>query len=566
MLYPAANPDDDDRALVRATFDSAPDALVVIGPGGRQVAMNARFLALWNFPPELLARRDLDEMRRHVAQQLADPEAYWRGIRTMEGMTVSAVLDELVLRDGRVYERHVSPLHDCGFPGAVVVRWRDITSRAQAQQALAQALGRLAAVFEHAREAIVLVDDGMAIVDLNPAACALLGRTREQLLRLPLADAGLSAPAALDGAWPGLLRAGMASGEAPLRRADGGLRTARVNAVAHIQPGLHLAILSDVTDEAAFRMRQHELSTQMDIAMSSAELVFWVVDLRQDRVTLADPRWASRFLGYDSAELGDSANALDPLVHPDDLERREAAWQAHLQGRTAVFECEFRVRHRDGRWLWVLTRGRAIERDASGRALRLAGIRIDITRRKLAEQELEARAFTDGLTGVLNRRRFIELAEIEVSRAQRHQQPVALLMVDLDHFKSVNDRHGHAGGDAVLRTFAATAQAVMRGSDLLGRVGGEEFAALLPQTDLAGAAALAQRLQELVRGHPAPLPGGPVAYTASIGVAAHAGRDGSGASVEALMLAADAALYRAKGQGRDRVLLADGPGAGAVPG
>jgi diguanylate cyclase (GGDEF)-like protein len=133
---------------------------------------------------------------------------------------------------------------------------------------------------------------------------------------------------------------------------------------------------------------------------------------------------------------------------------------------------------------------------------------------------------------------------------------VALMMIDLDHFKSVNDAHGHAGGDAVLQAFVRTALTLMRGSDLFGRVGGEEFAALLPQTDLEGAAALAHRLGAQVQAQPVALASGPVAYTVSIGVAARAVTADDEVSVESLMLDADAALYRAKGEGRNRVLLA----------
>jgi diguanylate cyclase (GGDEF)-like protein len=230
-----------------------------------------------------------------------------------------------------------------------------------------------------------------------------------------------------------------------------------------------------------------------------------------------------------------------------------------VAGRSPTFECEFRVRHHDGHWLWLLARGRAVERDDQGRAVRVAGVRIDISRLKQAELALEQLAYIDSLTGALTRRRFLDLAQVEWARAQRHGQPVALLMIDLDHFKTVNDRWGHAGGDTVLRAFAATAGEVLRGSDLLGRVGGEEFAVLLPQTDRDGAMVLARRLQQLVHANPVLLAQGMAAYTVSIGVAA-AEPGAPGGRVEALMQAADTALYRAKGQGRNLVLLADGPG------
>ena len=141
----------------------------------------------------------------------------------------------------------------------------------------------------------------------------------------------------------------------------------------------------------------------------------------------------------------------------------------------------------------------------------------------------------------------------EMERALRYDSTLALLMIDLDHFKDVNDLHGHATGDAVLQGFARTVSGILRASDLFGRVGGEEFAVLMPQTDRAGAMRLAQRLRKLVRDQPVPAVNGSVPYTVSVGVACL--RDlRQAASVEALMMAADRALYDAKHQGRDRVV------------
>jgi diguanylate cyclase (GGDEF)-like protein/PAS domain S-box-containing protein len=264
-------------------------------------------------------------------------------------------------------------------------------------------------------------------------------------------------------------------------------------------------------------------------------------------------------LGYQADEVPDTVDAWDALVHPDDATARILAWEAHLLGSTSTFETEFRIRHKLGHWVWMHARGRVVERAADGTPLRVSGLRMDITRRKETEARLEGLAHTDALTGVLSRRRFTDLAADELSRALRHGTPVALLMIDLDHFKSVNDRLGHAGGDAVLRSFAATAESVMRQGDIFGRVGGEEFAALLPQTTLDGAVVLAQRLRERIGAQPASVGDTQLPFTVSIGVAAWAGPgpDSSAADFDRLMVAADRALYAAKAQGRNRVV-ADG--------
>lgn len=176
-----------------------------------------------------------------------------------------------------------------------------------------------------------------------------------------------------------------------------------------------------------------------------------------------------------------------------------------------------------------------------------------------ANARLDMLASTDPLTGLLNRRRFMELAVAEHLRAGRHQRPLSLLLVDLDHFKRVNDQYGHRMGDAVLRTAAAILSGAIRGSDLAARFGGEELILLLPETDLTGAAGMAERLRQGFAAGITSLDGTDVRVTASLGVAAWRG---PGESLDALIHRADQALYAAKHAGRDRVMIA----AGTAPG
>jgi len=161
-------------------------------------------------------------------------------------------------------------------------------------------------------------------------------------------------------------------------------------------------------------------------------------------------------------------------------------------------------------------------------------------------------AATDPLTGVLNRRGFFQGAAIVMDRNRRSLAPVSVLAFDLDHFKSINDRRGHAVGDSVLQLFATVARKTMRAGDVIGRVGGEEFVAILPGT-LADAAAVAERVRAAFAAAGAEPDGRQIAATVSAGVACGSPL----ATVEALMARADAALYRAKMNGRDRVETAD---------
>lgn len=176
----------------------------------------------------------------------------------------------------------------------------------------------------------------------------------------------------------------------------------------------------------------------------------------------------------------------------------------------------------------------------------------DVSDLKAAELASLTLANTDTLTGALSRRNFLNLAEQELTRSTRYELPLMVLMLDLDHFKQINDRHGHAAGDAVLQAFVQTVTGVLRESDLIGRLGGEEFAVLLPNTTLEGGRALAQRIIENVRANPVEVAGQRIAYTVSAGAGCLSGES----SFSALLGVADAALYRAKDSGRDRLEVA----------
>lgn len=172
----------------------------------------------------------------------------------------------------------------------------------------------------------------------------------------------------------------------------------------------------------------------------------------------------------------------------------------------------------------------------------------------LVVEALEQRqiATIDELTGALTRRAWRDRLQREIERSARYRRPVSILMFDLDHFKRVNDVHGHAAGDTVLKAFARLVQDSIRASDQFGRVGGEEFALLMPETRLASAAIVAERIRSAFAARPIEIGiGVSVPVTVSIGAAE---LRGSGETCPDLMARADVALYRAKATGRDRVV------------
>lgn len=192
----------------------------------------------------------------------------------------------------------------------------------------------------------------------------------------------------------------------------------------------------------------------------------------------------------------------------------------------------------------------------AGLSLLGAGFTLQWQLRKQKEQQvkatLEKQARIDELTGISNRRSFYELGQMEVKRALRQKAPLATLMIDADHFKKVNDTYGHAVGDLVLKDLTKTISKTLREIDLLGRVGGEEFAVLLPQTSLTQAQEVAERIRKALEERKVPIPKGEdVTYTVSIGLAMLSEQEDQ---LDKLLQKADTALYQAKEQGRNRVV------------
>lgn len=176
---------------------------------------------------------------------------------------------------------------------------------------------------------------------------------------------------------------------------------------------------------------------------------------------------------------------------------------------------------------------------------------VDVTEQKELAKRLETMAMTDELTGLFNRRYFTQRGEEEFQQARRYQLPFSLMMLDLDRFKSVNDIYGHDAGDYVLKQFAVLMRHSLREVDILGRLGGEEFGVLLPNTDGDHTLILAERLRQTIEAHSFEIRGKSLGMTTSIGVATY---HEDSASLDELLIQADSALYRAKNQGRNRVM------------
>lgn len=315
------------------------------------------------------------------------------------------------------------------------------------------------------------------------------------------------------------------------------------------KPDHFVALFDVITERKKAEIALEERAQQLRFVLEGSELGFWDWDVVSGKVE-RNPRWG-QILGYTFEELQHTAHQWSDFVHPDDRERAWASVFDALEGRTAAHKLEYRMLHKDGSIRWILDQAKVMQRDENGKGIRMCGTHTDITERKLLEEELRRQAHIDYLTGVYNRRHFMERAEQELSRAHRYGSTLSMLMLDVDHFKQINDRYGHKVGDIVLKAVADLCHATFRDVDILGRLGGEEFAVLLPETDQHFAIDAAERLRETITNARIPLAEGlPVTFSVSIGVSSMQSPDDN---IDVLLNLADKALYAAKDAGRNRV-------------
>ncbi|WP_229258076.1 bifunctional diguanylate cyclase/phosphodiesterase [Duganella margarita] len=307
-------------------------------------------------------------------------------------------------------------------------------------------------------------------------------------------------------------------------------------------------VLEDLAE--AREEEQAAAAEKIELALNGANLGLWEWHMVNDRRTV-DGR-AAAMLGYTEEELNVGVVDWRGMVKNDDIPGIEAALAAHLADGSRSFEAEYRMRHRAGHWIWVQSRGRVVERAADGKPLRMLGTRMDISARKLAEAEIAHLAFYDGLTNLPNRRLLLDRLHHAIAKATRSSLHGAVLFVDLDNFKSLNDTLGHDMGDRLLEMVAFRLGEVTRETDTVARLGGDEFVILLEdlgqdqQQAMGNAAAVAGKVLDslsrcyLLEGHE-------VRSTPSIGVVLFGAEHHT---INDLLRQADMAMYEAKAAGR----------------
>lgn len=307
---------------------------------------------------------------------------------------------------------------------------------------------------------------------------------------------------------------------------------------ARIQMALHTQKL-----ERNLRESEHRYA----LAVQAANMGIWDWNVRTGEMHFS-AGWKA-LLGYGENEFEDTTAAWFTRVHPDDLPKLKIDLNGLIQGSISHFECEYRLQHGDGRYLWMQCSG-LVARDPQDVAYRITGTQSDITTRKLNEEQLAYDALHDALTGLPNRVLFMDRLAYRLERVKRHpDQLFAVLFLDLDRFKVVNDSLGHSAGDQLLVTTAIRIQQCLRPEDTVSRISGDEFAILINEINDVNHAV---RISDRIRGRLVTttlLGAVERSPTASIGIAMF---HNNYEKPEEMLRDADLAMYRAKNLGRNR--------------
>jgi diguanylate cyclase (GGDEF)-like protein/PAS domain S-box-containing protein len=428
---------------------------------------------------------------------------------------------------------------------------RDITARKLAERRLAESERRLKLALEAGRQGVWELDFQTRQVEID--------RALEQLLRLPPGAYDLDVEGAGETYHPddqervrvaieAVIRGETDAYriEARRRLGDGGwcwvLNFGRV--AERDDSGRPLRMVGTTIDINQRKQAELDLSDReqrLRLALEAGSLGVWECELASERIHY-DAICLSR-LGWGAERCDWALAEAIELVHVRDRAKVRQMFAQFRRGDRGQARVEFRMRRRDGGYAWIEEHAQVSERSADGLPTQLVGVSADITARKEAEMRLAHMALHDPLTGLPNRRALADALDRAIARARRTGLPLAVLALDLDGFKAVNDRHGHPAGDATLLQVAARLQQTIRRSDLVARLGGDEFAVIA--TDLNGPAPivrLARRLGAALR-VPIHLEDAVAEIDVSIGVAFY---PGDGETTEQLLARADAALYAAK--------------------
>ena len=423
---------------------------------------------------------------------------------------------------------------------------RDITERKRAEEKLRESEERNRAVVEQSVEGIYVFDPHEGrILESNRAFEELTGYTSDEMLELTVHDFIAHEPEDIDQQIRRSLKNRRRhKGERKYRRKDGKLLDVEVSAavIPYFDGEAICCVVHDVTERKAAEEALKESEERFRSAFEDAPIGVALVSL--DHRHLRINRALCEMLGYSKEELLEKPHP--EIIHPDDRDESSERLQRALEGGPESYTFERRYLHADGHVVWNLS-SVSLVRDSQGEPSHLVCLHQDISERKELEERLEHQAFHDSLTDLPNRSLFLNRLGHALAQARREDGPVAVLLMDLNHFKMINDSFGHDAGNTVLVEVAKRMRASVRPGDTVGRIFGDEFAVLLEApSGMDKARRIAERIQESVR-EPFEVEGQEVLVSPSIGIAlGECAQD----RPEEVLRRADLAMYAAKRRGK----------------
>lgn len=585
------------HALLDAVVNGTTDAIFVKDRKGNYLTINGAGAAVFNKAPEEVIGKD--DTALFLPEAAASVMAVDRQVMG-RGEAYTYEVTRLVNDITRTYLTTKAPYYD--HTGAVIGLigiGRDISARKQAEEVLRQAKEeleervqertvalseanerlrselverhrieealrtseeRFRSVVQAANDAIIITDSNAQIIGWNKGAQAIFGYREEEVVGTPLIrliperyrEAHAKGMERVN--TTGQTRVSGRTVELAGLRSDGGEFPLDLSlSMWKTETGtFYSGIIRDITErkqaEAALRESQENLAA----AQHMTQLGSWEGHMETGEVTWSDELY--RILGYAPGTVVPTQALFFEAVHPDDLPMVQAAMLASVTGR-APFDLDHRIVQSNGNVRHVHAQSGFIN-DGAGKPVRIVGTIHDITERKALEAKLRRQALYDPLTQLPNRALFLDRLEQGIARAVRHQKALAVLFLDLDHFKIVVDSLGHEAGDHLLLAVAERLQVSVRSGDTVARLGGDEFTILLDQiVDLGAAIEAVERIQGELQ-MPFVLGEREVFVTASIGVSYLTAPDQTRPGD--LLRDADLAMYRAKTNGRAQYALFEG--------
>ena len=467
--------------LLEAIVESSGDAIFAKDREGRYLLFNREAARVTGQPTEQVVGKDDRALFPPEQAELV------RGNdrRVMAENRIITYEEDLRMVDGeRVYLATKGPLYDAS--GTVVGMFgisRDITERKRTENALREREANFRRFFENNSSVMLIVEPvSGTIVDANVEATEYYGYSREKLLELSINDINILSPEQV-----ALQRQRALHGESKMfyfqhRLASGEIRDVEVHVTPIETAGqpLLLSIIYDITDRLRVEKALRESEERLRLALAASNQGWFDLDVRTGRVSVS-PEYV-RMIGYDPETFEANLSTWISHIHPADRDAVTAALNQCMEDGTP-HTAEYRRQTRDGTWRWIRSMGKIVQWDAFRKPVRMIGIHTDITERKLMEKQVQQLAFYDALTGLPNRRLLNNRLSQAMASSKRSGRYCALLFIDLDNFKPLNDTHGHEAGDLLLVEVAERMRGCVREMDTVARFGGDEFVVMICEVE-----------------------------------------------------------------------------------